>query len=84
MEQGVAMLFRRRVEKRAGDSSEHRDHARLFVRLRATPQTNEALSRKLAGLERKYDGQFRVVFDAIRDLMTPPATPRTRIGFRAR
>ena len=43
-------------------------------------QTNEDLARKLAALERKYDGQFRVVFDAIRELMTPPSRSRPRIG----
>jgi hypothetical protein len=32
-------------------------------------------------LESKYDGQFRVVFDAIRELMAPPVPPRRRIGF---
>jgi hypothetical protein len=33
-------------------------------------------------LERKYDGQFRVVFEAIRDLMTPPTPAKKPIGFR--
>jgi hypothetical protein len=39
--------------------------------------------RKLAALEKKYDAQFKVVFDAIRDLMAPAAKPRRRIGFSA-
>jgi hypothetical protein len=56
---------------------------RTFVRLRVMLQSNEELARKLANLERKYDQQFRVVFDAIRELMTPVATPRKKIGFRA-
>jgi hypothetical protein len=42
------------------------------------------LARKLDDLEKKYDDQFRVVFDAIRQLMTPPPdTKKRRIGFHA-
>ncbi len=44
---------------------------------------NVELAKKLDALEKKYDAQFRVVFDAIRELMTPPAKPGKRIGFRA-
>jgi phage host-nuclease inhibitor protein Gam len=47
---------------------------RAFVRLRQMLQQNTELARKLAALERKYDGQFKMVFEAIRDLMTP--TPK--------
>jgi hypothetical protein len=54
---------------------------RAFVRLRQMLQQNAELARKLAALERKYDGQFRMVFDAIRELMDPPAKTRRRIGF---
>jgi len=39
------------------------------------------LGRKLAALEKKYDSQFKVVFDAIRQLMAPPVKPKLRIGF---
>jgi hypothetical protein len=39
------------------------------------------LARKLAGLEKKYDAQFKVVFDAIRELMSPPEPKKRRIGF---
>ena len=55
---------------------------RAFVRLREMLQGNAELSRKLYDLEQKYDTQFKVVFDAIRQLMLPP-TPSTRrpIGF---
>jgi len=54
-----------------------------FVRLRGILASNEALARKLAELEAKYDDQFRVVFDAIRELMTPlTVDPNKRpIGF---
>ena len=47
-------------------------------------RSNAELAKELALLEKKYDAQFRVVFDApIRELMTPPTTPRRRIGFRS-
>jgi len=54
---------------------------RAFVRLRRTLAENADLARKLEALERKYEGQFRVVFDAIRGLMAPPPVIRRRIGF---
>jgi hypothetical protein len=55
---------------------------RAFVRLRQLLQGHAALARKLADLEKKYDGQFRVVFEAINDLMTPSVKDTERIGFR--
>jgi len=55
---------------------------RAFVKLRRLLNTHADLARKLDALERKYDAQFRVVFDAIRELMTPPAPRPRRIGFR--
>lgn len=55
---------------------------RAFVRLRRILATHADLARKLAALESKYDAQFKSVFDAIRELMTPPdPRPRRRIGF---
>jgi len=55
---------------------------RAFVRLRELLATHQDLARKLEALEKKYDGQFRVVFDAIRQLMEPPREkPKGRIGF---
>lgn len=55
---------------------------RAFVRLRALLNENVALARKLAALEKRYDAQFKVVFDAIRELMDPPPGKlRRRIGF---
>jgi len=54
---------------------------RAFVRLRRMLQGNAALARKLANLEQKYDTQFRVVFEAIRKLMSLPEKPQRRIGF---
>ena len=55
---------------------------RAFVRLRRMLATHEDLARKLTSLENKYDTQFKVVFDAIRELMKPPEPPKRQIGFR--
>jgi hypothetical protein len=58
---------------------------RTFVRLRAAIAAHTELARKLDQLERKYDGQFTAVFEAIRRLMPPPASkPKRAIGFRTR
>jgi hypothetical protein len=54
---------------------------RAFVRLRQMLASNAQLARKLTELERKYDAQFKVVFDAIRQLMTPPEPNKRKIGF---
>ena len=55
---------------------------RAFVRLRAMLATHADLARRLEELEQKYDEQFRVVFEAIRELMaTEPVPPSRRIGF---
>ena len=79
-EQGVSML----------SSVLHSDRAihvnieimRAFVRLRQMLASNAELSRKLAALEKKYDLQFKAVFDAIRELMTPLEPKKKRaIGF---
>jgi ORF6N domain-containing protein len=55
---------------------------RAFVRLREMLHSNADLARKLDALEMKYDAQFKVVFQAIRELMAPPAVSKKRIGFR--
>jgi hypothetical protein len=55
---------------------------RAFVRLREILATHKDLARELRELEKKYDAQFKVVFDAIRALMTPPRLQRRRIGFQ--
>ena len=56
---------------------------RTFVRLRAMLATHKGLADKLAKLEQEYDEKFRVVFDAIRQLMAPPIADQERrqIGF---
>lgn len=77
-EQGVAMLSS--VLRRERAVQVNIEIMRALVRLRQTLQQNADLARKLALLERKYDAQFRAVFDAIRELMKPPEKPRRRIG----
>jgi phage regulator Rha-like protein len=57
---------------------------RAFVRLRQMLVSNTELARKLEELEGKYDRQFKVVFDAIRQLMSPPLPRRKQIGFHSR
>jgi hypothetical protein len=67
-EQGVAMLSSVLRSKRA------------FVELRQMLASNTALSRRLDDLEGKYDHQFKAVFDALRQLMSPPVPDRKQIG----
>jgi phage regulator Rha-like protein len=57
---------------------------RTFVRLREMLASNAELTRHLEELERKYDGKFKVVFEAIRQLMKPAVPKRKSIGFRAK
>ena len=80
-EQGVAMLSSVLRSKRAVQVNIN--IMRAFVRLREMMAGHQDLAKNLAELERKYDAQFRVVFDAIRNLMEPPATTKQKqIGFR--
>lgn len=79
-EQGVAMLSTVLNSERA--ISVNIEIMRAFVRLRQILSSNKELSRRLDELEKKYDHQFKVVFDAIRQLMVPPPLPpRRKIGF---
>ncbi|MBC7837787.1 MAG: ORF6N domain-containing protein [Nitrospiraceae bacterium] len=79
-EQGVAML----------SSVLHSERAiqvniaimRAFVQLREMIGSNKTLARRLNELEKKYDSQFRVVFEAIRSLMAEPEPKVKRIGFK--
>ena len=57
---------------------------RVFVRLRELAGTHRDLAQKIAAMEKKYDVQFKVVFEAIKNLLDPPSTPaKRRIGFAA-
>ena len=78
-EQGVAMLSSVLRSKRA--VMVNVEIMRAFVRLRQMLAANADLASKLAALEKKYDAQFKVVFDAIRELMAPPAGKKLPIGF---
>lgn len=79
-EQGVAMLSSVLKSRRAVQVNV--EIMRAFVRLRGMIGHNRELERRLNALESKYDRQFKVVFDAIRELMTPPQPgPKRRIGF---
>jgi hypothetical protein len=78
-EQGVAMLSSVLHSKRAVQVNV--EIMRAFVRLRQILSTHADLARKLEALESKYDAQFKVVFDAIRELMQPPVPDRPEIGF---
>lgn len=79
-EQGVAMLSSVLRSGRAVQVNV--EIMRAFVRLRGLIGQNRELAKRLGDLESRYDRQFKVVFDAIREIMTPPqSTPKRRIGF---
>jgi len=78
-EQGVAMLSSVLHSPRA--IAVNIEIMRTFIRLRRILASHADLARKLEALEKKYDVQFKVVFDAIRQLMAPPEPKRRRIGF---
>jgi hypothetical protein len=80
-EQGVAMLSGVLNSPRA--IAVNVAIMRAFVKLRALLADNDRLARKLRAMEKKYDGQFKIVFDAIRAMMEPEEEPKkSRIGFR--
>lgn len=78
-EQGIAMLSSVLRSKRAVHVNI--EIMRAFVRLREMMASHKDLARKLEALEKKYDAQFKVVFEAIRQLMTPSEPKKRKIGF---
>ena len=54
---------------------------RAFVKMREMVVSNKEIVRRLDNLEKKYDSQFKVVFDALRALMSQPIKPKRKIGF---
>ena len=81
-EHGALMLANVLNSERAAQTSVQ--VVRAFVRLRQMLASNAGLARKLEALENKYDRQFKVVFDAIRQLMSPPEPKRREIGFHVK
>ena len=79
-EHGILMLSSVLKSKRA--IQVNIEIMRAFVRLRQMLASNVEFSRRLDELESKYDRQFKAVFDALRQLMTPGPTRQSRIGFR--
>lgn len=79
-EQGIAMLSSVLRSPRA--VRVNIEIMRAFVKLRELLVSNAKLARKLDQLEKRYDHQFKIVFQAIRELMTPPPPVPKRIGFR--
>jgi phage regulator Rha-like protein len=80
-ENGVAMLSSVLNSERAVDVNIQ--IMRTFTRLREMLLTHKDLQRKIEAMEKKYDYQFKVVFDAIKQLLEPPEKPKKRIGFLA-
>ena len=78
-EQSVAMLSSVLRSKRAVQVNI--EIMRAFVKLREMLSTHKDLARKLADMEKKYDSQFKVVFDAIRQLVSPTVPKKGTIGF---
>ncbi len=81
-EEGVAMLSSVLNSPRA--IKVNIEIMRAFVRLRKILTSHADLARKLEELEKKYDSQFRVVFEAIRQLMAGPESQPKKIGFQVR
>lgn len=79
-EQGVAMLSS--VLRSPGAVRANIEIMRAFVRLRQMLASNAELAQRLDALEKRYDGQFTAVFQALRELMAPPPGPSKEIGFR--
>ena len=81
-EQGVAMLSSVLNSRRA--ILVNIQIMRAFVNLRRVALTYAGLKRKIEGMEKKYDAQFRIVFEAIKKLLEPPPEkPKRRIGFHS-
>lgn len=78
-EQGVSMLSTVLQSKRA--IKVNITIMRAFVHMRQLIEGNKELARKIGELEKKYDGQFKMVFDAIKTLIHQKQQPRERIGF---
>ena len=81
-EQGVAMISSVLKSKKAVEVNIA--IMRTFVHIRRILQDNQELARKVKNLEKKYDEQFQVVFNAIRSLIEKKNSPRRPIGYKAK
>ena len=81
-EQGVAMLSSVLRSKRSIQANIQ--IMRAFTQLRKMLSTHEDLKRKIESMEKKYDEQFQIVFEAIKQLIETDEKPKKKIGFTAR
>ena len=81
-ENGVAMLSSVLNSERA--ITVNIQIMRTFTRIRELIATHKDLARRLDDLEKKYDSQFKIVFDAIKQLLAPPEPKKRKIGFIVR
>ena len=81
-EHGIIMAASILNSQRAIDASVY--VVRAFIKLREMIASHKDLTKKLNELEKKYDGQFQIVFEAIRQLIEVEEKPKRRIGFIAR
>ncbi len=79
-ENGVAMLSSVLNSKRAVQVNIQ--IMRTFTKLREIILSHKELQRKIEDMEKKYDHQFKIVFDAIKQLLAPPEVKKKKIGFR--
>ena len=79
-EQGVAMLSSVLKSKRA--IQVNIQIMRAFIKLKEMLLTHKVLKQRVEEMEKKYDYQFKIVFDAIKQLLEPPAKPKAKIGFQ--
>ena len=80
-EQGVAMLSGILNSKRAIEVNIA--IMRTFVQIRKWMNAHKELAKKIEELEKKYDKNFKIVFEAIKQLLEPPVKPKEKIGFKA-
>ena len=79
-EQGVAMLSSVLNSERA--IQVNIQIIRTFTKFREMILTHKELQKKIESMESKYDYQFKIVFNAIKQLLEPPEKPKKRIGYR--
>ena len=79
-EQGVSMLSSVLKSKRA--IQVNIQIMRAFIKLKEMLSTHKDLKQKIEEMEKRYDYQFKIVFDAIKQLLEPPVKPKGKIGFQ--